>query len=114
MTEKIIRWVLLVPGIVIISLFIPPIYEFIMSFLTSFMNIPFYPKGQFLNGFVSVMCSFIAPSHVLRVATLITILSILASCYYLFGFGIGDTTLNLIFNILGSLFALFLIFQTDK
>ncbi len=114
MNEKTIRWILLVPGTIIISLIVPPIYEYIMSVVIKFIDVPFYPKGQFLNGFVIVMCALIAPSYVFRVGIVITILSILGCCYFLFGFGTGESTMDLIFAILGSLFALFLIYKVTN
>lgn len=114
MNQKTIRWILLVPGTIVISLIVPPIYEFAMSIVIKFIDVPYYPRGQFLNGFVFVMAAVIAPSHVFKVALVNASISIMGCFYFLFGNSYGESTVDLILSILGSLFALFLIYNVDK
>lgn len=98
MNQNTIRWILLIPGTIFISLVVPPVYEYAMSIVIKLIDVPFYPKGQFLNGFVFVFAALIAPSREFKVALVYASLSILGSLYFLFGNSYGESTLDLIYS----------------
>lgn len=108
----IVRWIVLLPSNLILSMLIPPLYESIMKFIAQFKD-GVYMSGEFLRGFVLIFSAIlIAPSHKLIVGVAFITLSLISSIYLYFS-GNGFL-LDYIIYTLGTLFAFFLYYISNK